>query len=225
LQDCEYTWDRPVTAKLEALNTERCATMRTVLLPSLIAFILSFPSSTQQRLSTTTVDWTQDTTIKAAARVVGQRYCEGDADLFTVILDFEIQLFNTSKDTLFLRSDMVQRFIRVASDLEAARRGSYMYESGGGMSVWSGDHKFPPVREIRVLPGRSVSLRVGGWVVARYKSDFSYPGTVPPGRYALQLLLQPEKEFPRFDHPELKSLIVDPVAFEIKEDPHPTQCR
>jgi hypothetical protein len=170
------------------------------------------------------VDWSQDSAVKAEARVVGQRYCEGDADLFTVALDFEIQVTNKSKRTLYIRSDMVQAIIRVASDLEAATQGKYMYESGGGVKVWSADHKFPPVREIRILPGRSASFRVGGVVVARYKPDFLYPTTVPPGRYALQLLLQPEKDFPHFDHAELKSLVVNPVAFEVAEDPHPMQC-
>jgi hypothetical protein len=195
----------------------------------IIALILAagiiFPSSAQQPLSTATGDWNHDSAIKSDARIIGQRYCEGDAELFTVALDFEIEVSNNSKDTLFLRSDMVQSSIRIAPDIEAARRGNYIYESGGGTSVWSDDRKFPPVREIRILPGRSASLRIGGWVVARYKPDFSYPRTVPPGRYALQLLLRPQKEFPHFNHPELKSLTVDPIAFEIKDDPHPTQCR
>jgi len=207
------------------VEQRKCPTLRTGFLLSLVALLFSFPSSAQHQLSTATGDWSQDSAIKTEARIVGQRYCEGDADLFTVALDFEIEVSNNSKDTLILRSDMVQSSIRIAPDLEAARRGIYMYESSAGTSVWSGDHKFPPVREIRILPGRSARLRIGGGVLAKYKPDFSYPKTVPPGRYALQLLLRPEKEFPRLNHPELKSLTVDPIAFEIKEDPHPTQCR
>jgi hypothetical protein len=199
--------------------------MRTALLSSLIAIFVSFPAPSLQRLPTSTVDWSQDSAIKAEARVLGQRYCGGDADLFTVALDLEIRVTNNSKGILYLRSDMVQSSIRVAPDLEAARRGSYMYESDSGMSVWSGDHKFPPVREVRILPGRTAIFRVGSAVIAKYNPDFSLPGTVPPGRYALQVLLRPEKEFPHFNHPELKSLTVDPMAFEIKEDPHPTRCR
>jgi len=199
-------------------------TMRTALLLLSIVLLFSFPSSARQRLATGTMEWSQDSAIKAEARVVGQRYCEGDADLFTVDLDLEIQVTNNSKRTLYIRSDMVQRFIRVASDLEAASQGRYMYESGGGVVVWSADQKFPPVREIRILPRRSAILRVGGGVIARYKPDFSYPSTVSPGRHALQLMLQPEKEFPRFAHAELNSLVVDPIAFEVKEDPHPVQC-
>lgn len=190
-----------------------------------MALLFSVPSSARQQLSTATGDWSQDNAIKTEARIVGQRYCEGDADLFTVALDFEIEVSNNSKNTLFLRSDMIQSSIRIAQDLETARRGSYMYESGAGTSVWYGDHKFPPVREIRILPGRSARIRIGGGVLARYKPDFPYPKAVPPGRYALQLLLRPEKEFPRLNHPELKSLTVDPIAFEIKEGPNPRQCR
>jgi hypothetical protein len=168
--------------------------------------------------------WTQDGTIKVATRVVRESYCKGDVDLFGVVLDFEIQVTNNSKRALYMRSDMVQTFIRVASDLEAANQGNYLYESGGGTAVWSADQKFPPVREIRILPGRSTMLRVSGNLIARYKADFSSPGTIPPGRYALQLMLTPEKEFPHFSHSELKSLIIGPVAFEVKEDPHPLQC-
>jgi hypothetical protein len=207
------------------VERRKCPTLRAAFLLSFVALLVGFPSSAQQQLSTATGDWSQNSAIKTQARIVRQRYCEGDADLFTVALDFEIEVSNNSKDTLFLRSDMVQSSTRIGPDLEAARRGSYAYESGAGTPVWSGDHKFPPVREIRILPGRSASLRIGGGVLARYKPDFSYPRTVPPGRYALQLLLRPEKEFPRLNHPELKSLTVDPIAFEIKEDPHPTQCR
>lgn len=194
---------------------------------SLITLIRSASLPAQSRLpsAAATVDWSQDSAVKAEARVVGQRYCEGDADLFTIALDFEIQVTNKSKRTLYFRSDMVQAFVRVASDLEAANQGKYMYESGSGIIVFSADHRFPPVREIRILPGRSASLKVGGGVVARYKPDFLFPNTVPPGRYALQLLLQPEKDFPHFHHTELKSLIVNPVAFEVAEDSHPTKCR
>jgi hypothetical protein len=191
------------------------------LLP-LIALLVSPALPAQQRLPAAA--WTQDGTIKVETRVVRQSYCEGDVDLFSVVLDFEIQVTNNSKRALYMRSDMVQTFIRVASDLEAASQGNYLYESGGGTVVWSADQKFPPVREIRILPGRSTMLRVGGGLFARYKPDFSYPGTIPPARYALQLMLTPEKEFPRFSHAELKSLIVGPVAFEVKEDPHPVQC-
>ena len=100
------------------------------------------------------------------------------------ILKYKLQ---TIRNALYMRSDMVQTFIRVASDLEAASQGNYLYESGGGTVVWSADQKFPPVREIRILTGRSTMLRVGGGLFARYKPDFSYPGTIPPGRYAFEL--------------------------------------
>ena len=171
-----------------------------------------------------TVNWNQDGAVKAEARTVGQRYCAGDADLFTVALNFRIRVTNNSKSPIYLRSDMAQAFVRVASDLEAARRGTYMYESGGGSTLFSADQKPPPVREIPILAGHSADLSIQGGVVARYKADFSFPTTVPPGRYALQLLLRPETDFPPLDHGTLKSITVNPVAFEITEDPHPTAC-
>jgi hypothetical protein len=205
---------------LKALVPMRCG-----LLPPMIALLLSLPSFAQQNPSAASADWSQDSAIKAEARVVSERYCEGDAGLFTVDLNFEIQISNNSKDTLFLRSDMVQSATRVAPDTEAARRGRYMYESGSGMSIWAADYKLPAVREIIILPGNSSNFLVDGGVVARYDPKFSSPKTVPPGRYAVQLLLRPEKEFPHFNHTELKSLAVDPVAIEIDEHPQVIRCR
>ena len=131
---------------------------------------------------------------KLRLALLGNATARGMQIFFTVALDFEIEVSNNSKNTLFLRSDMIQSSPSVLlQDLETARRGSYMYESGAGTSVWYGDHKFPPVREIRILPGRSARIRIGGGVLARYKPDFPYPKAVPPGRYALQLLLRPKK--------------------------------
>jgi hypothetical protein len=192
---------------------------------SLIILTLSLSLHAQQPPTAAgNVDWSPDRDVKAEARIVGQRYCEGDADVFTDKLDLRVRVTNNSKRSLYLRSDMVPDFIRVSSSLEAARQGRYMYEFGGGVKVWSADQKFPPVRETRILPHHSVFLSVTGVVIARYRTDFSVPATVVPGRYALQLLLQPEKDFPHFDHAELKSLVVEPVAFAIGVDPHPTQC-
>jgi hypothetical protein len=171
------------------------------------------------------VDWNRDTGVGARARIIRQGYCQGDADLFTVALDFQVRITNNSERELYMRSDMVQASVRVAPDLEAASQGRYMYESGGGVSVWSADHKFPPVQEIRLVPRGSIDVRIEGGLVARYKPDYSYPKTVPPGRYALQLLLQPEKEFPRLTHATLKSITVDPIGFEIEKNPHPKRCR
>ena len=142
------------------------------LLP-LIALLVSPALPAQQRLPAAA--WTQDGAIKVETRVVRQSYCEGDVDLFSVVLDFEIQVTNNSKRALYMRSDMVQTFIRVASDLAAASQGNYLYESGGGTVVWSANHKFPPVREIRILPGRSTMLRVGGGLLARYNLTFRIP--------------------------------------------------
>ncbi len=203
-------------------SLERATTF--ALLFPLVALAASPALPPEQRLPEAA--WKQDDALKTETHIVKQSYCEGDGvDIFAVNLDLEIQVTNNSERTIYIRSDMVQRFMRVATDLEAASQGMWMYESGGGMIVWDADHKFLPVQEIRILPGRSAILRVEGDVLARYKLDPPIPGTIPPGHYALQFMFQPEKGFPRFSHADLKSLVVGPIALEVREDVRSEQCR
>jgi hypothetical protein len=162
---------------------------------------------------------------KAVAKVIGEKYCEGDSDLFTVRLDLDVRVTNDSGSTVYLRSDMIPYVTRVASDVEAAKRGDYIYEVSGASVLFGGDQKLPDVRELTVRPGQTVVSRVAGGLTARYKPDFRYPQSVASGHYALQFVFKPEKDFPKLAHQSLESLTTEPVAVEIPQNVHAVPCR
>jgi hypothetical protein len=201
----------------------RNAMIAIISLPSIV-FLFSPALSAPQRLPESA--WTQYSGIRTEAHVLKQSSCDADGiDIYRIDFDLEILVTNQSERTVYVRSDMVQRFDRVAPNLQAANQGKYEQELGGGVTVWSADQQFPPVHETRILPGRAAILRVGGYVLSSYKSDHLVPGTISPGHHAIQFMLQPEKSFPIFRHVDIKYLIVGPIEFEANEGVHPESCQ
>src|SRR6202051_1770684 len=66
--------------------------------------------------------------VSGTARIVQQKYCSADADLFTVSLKIEIEVKNSSKTSLYLLWPMVPWVSKVASGVGEAESGHFLYE-------------------------------------------------------------------------------------------------
>jgi hypothetical protein len=165
---------------------------------------------------------------RAVVQVINQNYCYGDDEVFTVSLDLRIKVVNSARTTLFFASDMVPYSGKVAKSTDAVRAGHYIQE-------WTPSRYLtePPPRKahrIEVKPGHSFVLRVKYGVPGRYRVTPPIAGTLPVGKYALQLRLQPE-DLSRLARRsgtrgvELDSLTTEPVLFEIPQGVTATDCR
>jgi len=165
--------------------------------------------------------------VRSVVRIVGQKYCYGDADVFTVWLKLDVEIVNSSGTSYYLPPDLVPYVGRVAESVGAAERGKYINE-------WTGT-RYPTRprshnRPIQIRPGRSTVLHIDYGVPIRRRRDPAIPGTVPMGSYALQLVLRPEYtpsplRSERDKGIWVTSLTTEPVSFQVAADSKPKQCK
>lgn len=166
-----------------------------------------------------------NTQIRAEGMVRRQTYCYADADLFTASLKIDIKVTNPSSKVVYISSDLIPYVGRVAASVHKAQSGDYLYEL-----VWS--HylvdKMDPPGAIKIDPGKSVVLRSGYDVPARYREDAVLPKTVPPGSYALQLVLRPARVPAKQEQAPtqkvIESIATEPIRFEIPRHPPVVEC-
>lgn len=163
---------------------------------------------------------------RAVVQVVGQTYCFGDNDVFTVSLDLRIQVINSSRTALLLPSDMVPYTGRVAASTDSITAGHYIQEWTPSRYLTNSRTK---AHGIQVKPGHSFVLRLKYSVPGRYRATPSVPGTIPSGTYALQLVLHreglsPLRRQPRRSGSEVDSLTTVPVLFHIPQSVTATPC-
>lgn len=168
--------------------------------------------------------------LRVTGRVIGQSYCYGDGEVFTVPLNLDIRITNVSKKSYFVTSDMEAVANRVATSLEEAQRGNYIVE-------WHPTRYPDPandekkVRPITLTPSHSAVVHIAYAIVARFKDNPSIPGTVPSGKYVLQLELRTENGFAeQRNDDEAKGRIVtlktEPISFEIPPNvTNPPECK
>lgn len=165
---------------------------------------------------------------RTVVKVVNQTYCYGDSDVFTVSLDLRIGVVNSSERALLFAPGLVPYTGRVATSIEAAKKGRYVQE-------WTPSRYLtePPAkaRGVEVKPGHSFLLRIKYGVPARYRTTPKIPGTLPSGKYALQLVLRPKFQSARpggsessGSDTEVRSITTAPVLFEIPESVSAAQC-
>jgi hypothetical protein len=170
---------------------------------------------------------TTPNTLRVTGHVVQQSYCYGDAEVFTVPMSIDLQITNLSKRSYYITSDLAPVRGRVATSLEEAQRGNYIVEWNPTRYPREGDKSHPV---ILLRPGHSSVLHIGYAVVARFKAAPSIDGTVPPGRYALQLDLRTENGFaePAKDDDakgRIVSLKTEPISFEVPANVNPPECK
>jgi hypothetical protein len=159
--------------------------------------------------------------------VVQQNYCYGDDDVFTVPLELKIVITNVSKRAYHITSDLAPVAGRVAVNVAEAQRGHYIAEWNPTRYPKDENKNHPTVS---IGPGHSTLLHIGYAVVARFNASPSIPGTVPPGRYVLQLDLRTEKGFAEGSIEDdakgrIVSLKTEPISFWIPAKVNPTECK
>lgn len=162
--------------------------------------------------------------LRVTAKVIEQRYCYGDNDLFTVSLRLDVNVANARGMPLTLKTPLVPWVIRVANSLKEAKAGHFLYEDSWS-HLYPGDYK-PADKTLEIAPGKSVVLHPGLGLVGRYNPAFSSPKTVSAGSYALVVTLEPEIE--RSDEAltqgTVRSITSEPFMIQVPRRPHVVKC-
>jgi hypothetical protein len=159
---------------------------------------------------------------RVKTRVVGQKYCRGDADIFALSLKLDVEVHNISKRTVFLAPRMIPWIGRVAASPREAESGYFLYEVT--QSHYPQDLK--PGERVRIDPGKSVILHTDYDLTVRHVASFSYPQSISAGSFALVLVLKPEIEYSgQLAAPQaIDSLTTDPIPFEVPKGPVVVDC-
>jgi len=143
-------------------------------------------------------------------------------------LNLDIRITNVSKKSYFITSDMEAVANRVATSLEEAQRGNYIARFNPTRYPKEAEESHPIVS---LAPGQSKILHIESVVVARFKASPSIGGTVPPGKYVLQLDLRSEDGFAESaPDDEAKGRVVflktELISFEIPPNvTNPPECK
>jgi hypothetical protein len=165
--------------------------------------------------------------IRVTGRVVRQGYCYGDVDVFSMPMTIDLRITNLSKKPYYTTSDLAPVSGRVATSLEEAQHGDYIVQWNPTRYPRDGDKSHPITR---LRPGSSTVIHTGYTIVARFKSTPSIPGTVPPGKYVLQLDLRAEDGFAEPSQGDdakgrVVALKTEPISFEIPTNVNPPECK
>lgn len=164
--------------------------------------------------------------IKAVVRVTGQSFCYDDAQTFTLSLNLNVRIFNSSSKQVYLTSDMLPSVGRFARTLKEVRAGKYFFTLTPTIYPFGDRRK---VREIRIGPHDSTQLNSGYDVVGRYRAKPAIPGAQPPGVYALRLVFHPMWPHPAkgingSGHKLLDTFTTEPFLVRVPAKPRITQC-
>jgi hypothetical protein len=162
---------------------------------------------------------------RVETRVLGEEYCKGDADLYSVSFKVDVEIFNTSKADIFLPKSMVPLGSKVADSIANAETEHYLFEESGTL-VFPGNYQ-PDKGLLRIEPGKSVVIHTGYHLFARYDPSFSYPKSVVAGSYAIVLVLGPEMLAPsEAQGPQMiVQLKTEPFIVRVPDKPHMIDCK
>jgi hypothetical protein len=161
---------------------------------------------------------------RAEVRVSGQEYCSGDADLYTVSVKVDVEVFNTSAVPIYIPKSIVPLAGKVAGSIAEADAGHYLFEESGSQ-IFAGNYQ-PVKGRIQINPGRSQIIHMSYGLFARYDSLFSYPKSLAPGSYAVVLVLGPEMLLPSEagDPQMILKLETRPFLVSVPEKPQVIHC-
>jgi hypothetical protein len=164
----------------------------------------------------------ESSVVDVKAHVVEQTYCRGDADAFTVSLDVELQIENSSSTPVYLIWPIVPWVGKVASSTGDAEAGKFLYEQTASHYPQKQTH----FERLKLEPGKKVSRKSEYYLIARHNPAFSLPKSVAAGSYSLVLVLRPEEEPPsELQEPEtLQSITTDPFLVRVPSNPKLAVC-
>ncbi len=158
----------------------------------------------------------------ARASILEEKYCRGDADVFTVSLKLRIDVANSSKSTVHLLWPMVPWVGKVASSLGDAESGHFLFDQTMSHYPQSAV-RFKP---LKIKPGKTLTVQSGYDLVARHDPALAFPKSVSAGTYSLVLVFRPEEEPPnQLQAPEiLQSITTDPFVVRVPSQPKLVEC-
>jgi|ERR1700680_1556430 len=160
--------------------------------------------------------------VTARARILQQKYCRADADIFTVSLKLRMEFVNSSNTSAYLLWPMIPWVAKIAAGFGDAESGHFLYEETGSHYVQD------PIRfeRLKIEPGKKVTVQSGYSLIARYDPAFSIAGTVSAGTYALVLVLGPEEQPPsQMQGPEtVRRITMDPFVISVPRHPKVVDC-
>jgi len=162
---------------------------------------------------------------RVETRLLGEVYCKGDADLYSVSFDVDVEIFNTSKVDIFLPKSMVPLGSKVADSIANAETEHYLFEESG-TSIFPGNYQHDEAL-VRIEPGKSMVIHTGYHLFARYNPSFSYPKSVAAGSYAIVLVLGPEMLTP--SEAQVRQIVVQlktkPFIVRVPDKPNVIDCK
>lgn len=160
--------------------------------------------------------------LKVKARIVSQKYCRGDKDLFTVWLKLDVEVYNLSERSADLEVPMVPWTGKIAANSNEAKSEHYLYE----LAPTQLSESLRPSQRLLVEPGKTAKLPIHYGLVARYDAKFNYPKSLPAGSYAVVLVLGPEMDQPRqTTKPRaLDRLTTEPFVVTVSQYPKVIDC-
>lgn len=159
--------------------------------------------------------------ITAKVSILQEKYCRADADVFTVSLKLKLEVTNSSDATVQLLWPMVPWVGKVASSVDDAESGRFLYEQTASHYPQEPIH----FDQLKIEPGKSVTVQSGYDLIARHDPAFSLPKSVSAGSYGVILVLKPEEEPPtQLGLGTLRSITTDPFAVRVPSHPKLAAC-
>ncbi len=186
----------------------------------LIAVVFLFGGVLSMSVQQTTVAKPAPVTVTAS--ILQEKYCRADADVFTVSLKLKLEVMNSSDATVQLLWPMVPWVAKVASSVGEAESGRFLYEQTASHYPQEPIH----FDQLKIEPGKKVTVHSGYDLVARHNPAFSLPKSVSAGSYGVVLVLRPEEEPPNQlqSLDTLQSLTTDPFVVRVPSHPKLAGC-
>ncbi|HEY6769965.1 MAG TPA: hypothetical protein VI386_34940 [Candidatus Sulfotelmatobacter sp.] len=160
--------------------------------------------------------------VATRASILEEKYCRGDADVFTISLKLKIEVVNSTTSDVNLLWPMVPWVGKVASSAGDAESGHFLYEQTASYYLQGPIH----FDRMKIGPAKKATVPIGYYLIARRDPKFFLSKSVSAGRYALVLVLSPEEVPPsQLQGPEtLQSITTDPFLVDVPTDPKLVEC-
>jgi hypothetical protein len=151
---------------------------------------------------------TPDQPISAIPELIGQRYCYGDAELFSVWLKLRMRYKNRTDKTLILDKEIGKAWygVTVARNAEDLASGKYEYNPNIDW-VFTDKDELPstpsatsPGPNFAIsAPGQTFESEINSSVIAQYENPKGFAGSIRSGVHILQM------ELSSWSHPGVAS--------------------
>jgi hypothetical protein len=179
--------------------------------------------------------------LQLTASITGERFCSGDADVYTEALDLAGRYTNMGKKklTVLTGTDVPATVLvaRTAEDLKAAKYEALInwdsFPMGGGRYLLGSNPKSE--KSASLEPGQSVTSMISTAVLVQRPGTIKVPGTVATGEHNLEIRMQIRvrqgksgteiarggEQIPSF---RWVSVLSDPITFEVPASPTLQDC-